>query len=65
MDSRSKHKIGNQTFITRGILTRYDQACLNSRIFIEYGNDLSRFDTVAPNLDLLIIASQKRDLTIW
>ena len=65
MNPRFKHKIGNQGIITWDILTRYDQACLNSRMFIEYGNNLTRFNTVAPDLDLLIIAPQKRDLTIW
>ena len=33
-------------------------------MLIEYRNDFSRLDTVSSDLDLLIIAPQKRDLTI-
>src|SRR6266566_5437068 len=46
-------------------LARDDQTVLDPRMYIEDRNNLTRFDAVTPDLDLMIDTPYKGKLSIW
>src|SRR5438874_1838426 len=50
--------------VTRSIFTGKDQAFLDKRVSIEQGDNLTWFDTIASNFNLMVDTSHKGDLSI-
>src|SRR5918999_152113 len=60
----SGYHVGNQSFITWVILSRNNDAIINSCIGSQRNFDLARLDPITMNLYLIVAASEKLDLSI-
>src|SRR5687767_1005858 len=58
-----RHNVGDQSLVTRLAFLRYDDSFTNSLMRDQYGFNLTKLDAKTADLNLMVHAAEKLDLT--